>query len=339
MGRLALQVHFDRTLGAGGEGQVYLASSRNSGTQYAVKYSNELDVCAQAAALRKERDRHLRASGDGIVRLVDHDLDAVRPYLVYELAERGSLLDEIEQLRRLQLRYRPQEALARIADVLRGLRTVHGRGMIHRDIKPANLLFFRDELKISDFGLGRTFNRPVSPLLTTFRAGTPAYAAPEQVLGDEVDPRTDFYPIGVILVEMLTGSRPTYHRPLVLPFERKLREFATSLLSIDPSGRPADVDQCLRAFSALRLEHWQQLDERSLATATSPFWPSHPATGHSSSEARRVVGVASSYIERYRAFPRQTQPQSHVPAGSLAMSLLPSTPPTRYRTHPHQGKT
>src|SRR5580765_7953412 len=97
-----------------------------------------------------------------------------------------------------------------------GLAVAHEHGVIHRDLKPANVRVTPDaRLKILDFGLAMILRGEPSPTAETERlsktkgpVGTYPYMAPEQLLGDKLDARTDIWAIGCVLYEMATGRRP-----------------------------------------------------------------------------------------------------------------------------------
>lgn len=135
---------------------------------------------------------------------------------VMELVEGGSLADALDHGP-----LAPAQAFTVIRQVLSALHHAHQFGMVHRDLKPENVLLDRDQggsqpcAKLIDFGLVKMLNDVLGHdecqrLTTTGMVfGTPDYMAPEQIMGGEVDARTDLYAVGVMLFEMLTG-RPLF---------------------------------------------------------------------------------------------------------------------------------
>jgi len=102
---------------------------------------------------------------------------------------------------------RPALAGKTAVHVLRALIIAHRKGVTHRDIKPGNILVTEDEvMKVTDFGLAHLADSTVATA-DGIVVGTPAYMAPEQIRGEQIDTRTDLFSLGATLVEVLTGER------------------------------------------------------------------------------------------------------------------------------------
>src|SRR5206468_4000197 len=99
-----------------------------------------------------------------------------------------------------------RESLDLAIQIARGLSSAHARNMVHRDVKPSNIIITNEKLvKIVDFGLARVV-ATASATQSISSTGTLPYMAPEQILGEAIDQRCDIWALGVILVQMITGS-------------------------------------------------------------------------------------------------------------------------------------
>ncbi len=198
-------------LGAGGMGEVYRAHDTKLDRDVALKVLPQGSLADEAARkrFRKEALALSRLSHPHIASLFDFDTsEGGTDFLVMELVS-GPSLDT--KLRRGPL---PEKEVVRLgAQVLRGLVAAHERGIVHRDLKPQNIRLTPDGIvKVLDFGLARVApamgDNETTDTASGSIAGTPPYMSPEQLLGKEVDARTDVYAAGVVLYEMATGRRP-----------------------------------------------------------------------------------------------------------------------------------
>lgn len=195
-------------LGRGSMG-VVLKGEAPDGTLVAIKVFNPSDDLSPGHKLELH-DRFLQEAR--ILSEIDHP-NVVHvlasghtdgsDYMVMEFVE-GFNLKELAQMGR---RFTVEEAVDIIRQVLLGLDAIHRHGVVHRDIKPSNIILRPDGTAvITDFGIARKLTEK-----TLARGdhllGTPAYMAPEQITGGQVDHRADIYSAGVVLYELLTGER------------------------------------------------------------------------------------------------------------------------------------
>jgi tRNA A-37 threonylcarbamoyl transferase component Bud32 len=198
-------------LGKGSIGKVYLARHRRIGRKVALKtvrIEQKFDDDEDREEFYKRLQREAELCGalqhPNVVTLYDvgYENDLVA-FLATEFVDGESLLARLRRTRPLVL----DEALSIAADVLRGLAYAHSKGIIHRDIKPANILLTAEgQAKIADFGVARPLQSSLTAASTLI--GTPNYMSPEQVRSTPVSTRSDLFSAGVVMYEMLTGTKP-----------------------------------------------------------------------------------------------------------------------------------
>ena len=286
-------------LGAGGMGSVYRARRLHLGDEVAIKVMH-----ATTDAPPEARDRFLRESRacaqlrhPNIVGLLDFGFDTSnQPYMVMELLSGPSLLEEIK----LEAPMKP----ARVIDILDGvaaaLQLAHDRGITHRDLKPANIVAHKYDsgervYKVIDFGLAAMKTGEETRLTDpAFFLGTLAYAAPEQLRGEEVTSAADVYAVGVIAHEMLTGGRPFD--------DSNKATLITKILTIDParettrrSNLPQAVDDALlKALSKQPADRWPSVS--AFIDALKAAVGQAPATA-------AVAAAESGLLSRYELGP------------------------------------
>jgi serine/threonine-protein kinase len=194
-------------------GEVLLAEDTQLERSVAIKLMSA-DLAKDATQRRRFRSEAKAISGLSHPNIcVIHEVGETedgRPYLAMEYIE-GQTLDVVLQQRRLKIR----EVISVGIQVADALEAAHARSIVHRDIKPANIMLDqRGQAKVLDFGLAKRTDKEGLAALTTaltrpgFLIGTPHYMSPEQVLGRELDARSDLFSLGVILYELVAGQRP-----------------------------------------------------------------------------------------------------------------------------------
>jgi serine/threonine-protein kinase len=201
-----------RELGQGGMGSVWLAE-RTDGLlkrRVALKLPHGAWPHAQLAErLQRERDILAGLEHPNIARLYDAGLTTDgQPYLALEYVE-GRPIDEYCGLARVDVASR----VRLFVQVARAVAYAHGKLVLHRDLKPANILVAPDDtVHLLDFGIAKVLadGEVRETFLTQFagRALSPDYASPEQIRGEPLSVTSDIYSLGVVLYELLAGSRP-----------------------------------------------------------------------------------------------------------------------------------
>ena len=258
-----------RLLGQGGTGAVYEAEHLPSERRVALKVLiHRLD--SPEARQRFLREGQLAASinhPNCVYVFGTEEIDGI-PVISMELAPGGTLKDRVKEKGPLPV----AEAVDVILQVMAGLEAAQAKGVLHRDIKPANCFVDADgTVKVGDFGLsisslgrGETHLTVSGSLL-----GTPAFASPEQIRGDELDIGSDIYSVGVTLYYLLTGRTPfeSEHmaRLLAMVLE-KVPDSPRKLRPEIPQGLATVVLRCLDKRTSNRFK-----DHRALGRALKPF--------------------------------------------------------------------
>jgi len=241
-----------RAIGRGGMGVVYLATDRRLHRNVALKSLPA--SLADNPELRERLKREARAAAT----ITDPAVATV-----YSLEEvEGHLLLASEYLDGRTLRAVIDDGPIDVATarhialhVARGLRAAHDAGVIHRDLKPENIVVGTGgTAKIVDFGIA-WLEHPTGThhaKLTREGAmiGTPAYMAPEQLMGGTPDARTDIFAFGVIVAEMLSGRHPVVAGPIT-PAEPALQRVADRAREPDPGRRYATAGELVAVLESL----------------------------------------------------------------------------------------
>jgi dipeptidyl aminopeptidase/acylaminoacyl peptidase len=300
-----------REIGRGGMSRVFLAE-RSDGEferQVALKllrpgFDSDIDV------MRFRAERQILATLDhpNIARLLDGGVtDDALPYLVLEYID-GVPIDRYCDSRGLSTPQRLELFLS-IADAVE---YAHRNSVVHRDLKPSNILVTSDgTVKLLDFGVAKLLEQQVPgarpTTRTTHRWMTPDYAAPEQIRGKGITPRTDVYQLGAALYELLAGRTP---------FDRcgdTIHELERAILEQDPDslGQTLGADLDAIVGKALR----KNPDERYASAIEFADDVRRHLTGHPVHARRQTLGY------RTRRFAYRNRLRLAAAAGLVALLM------------------
>ncbi len=199
-------------LGAGGMGEVYLATDTRLNRSVAIKVLPSSTTGDEELQRRMLREARLIATIEhpNVCTIYEIGEDKDRPYIVMQYVQ-GETLGERMRRGRLSL----AEAIEFARQITSALTEAHKHGIVHRDIKPGNIMISSaGAVKVLDFGLAKSFMRRPDDATEVLIsgpdvvAGTTPYMSPEQLLGEPLDGRSDLFSLGVVLYEIATGRRP-----------------------------------------------------------------------------------------------------------------------------------
>jgi serine/threonine protein kinase len=216
-------------VGRGKAGIVYKAQDIASGTPVAIKVLHEAVVPSDKHFQRFQREAETARilHHENIVKI--HDFGIFRnvlPYVAMEYVTGPLLSGQITAEGRLSL----QKAMPILIQICNGMIHAHSNGIVHRDLRPENIFLVEHEdntnvVKIVDFGVAKNLKDANQKALTEEweLLGTPEFMSPEQILGTEVDLRSDIYSMGCLMYMVLSGQLPFTGRTAVEVFTHKIQ--------------------------------------------------------------------------------------------------------------------
>jgi serine/threonine-protein kinase len=318
-------VHFDgceivRKLSSGPVCDLYRAIQEPLGRTVLIKALGQNILPSSPFASTLEREARLLSELDhpGVVKVHDFVKRGDRMWLVLEHVD-GATLDE------LLARAKRLSAAAAIAIGLRlaeALAHAHEHGVVHRDLSPKNVLVSkRGEIKLMNFALAVDERMPTAPELLDGGTGYlgPVYMSPEQILGEPADPRSDLFSLGVLLYELLSGTRP-FEGPNDRSTSLRIRQSPPPPLTqgdVKVSGRVERViARCLEKLPSDRIGSAAEL-AFELREALAETWDGAP-------EAAIVSALASVGLSEAKPAPARPAPRlvQRTPLRAVALGLF-----------------
>ncbi|MEV6155187.1 protein kinase [Nonomuraea sp. NPDC052129] len=279
-------------LGEGGQGVVYLGVDEQ-GDQAAIKWLRPNLAGDEVAAERFAREAAVaqRVAPFCTAKVLATGVHEERPFIVSEYVEGPPLRQVVTEEGP-----RADAALYRLAiGSVTALAAIHQAGIVHRDFSPNNVLLAGEGPRVIDFGIAKALD--ATSTITSTPVGTPAFMAPEQVLGQPVGPAADMFAWGSTIVFAATGTGPfeaesvpeivdqvLYNEPDLSSLTGPLRELVAACLSKDPVRRPT-AEQVIMRLLEHPTSNPAELEQAAALVSGSPSHPSVPPQPSSSPTA------------------------------------------------------
>lgn len=218
-------------IGQGAMGIVYKAKHLLMEKTVAIKMLRQSLVSDSHSVKRFQHESKAASKLDHphVIKVFDFGLsDDGRPYIVMDFLEGVSLADLLKAKGQVTI----ERTIRVVGQACSALDHAHRQGVIHRDLKPTNIVLTKydqenDFVKVVDFGVAKLLNAGAEGQKLTQDGevcGSPVYMSPEQCVGNELDPRSDIYSMGIVIYESLTGKLPILGKTLVDTMSRHLTE-------------------------------------------------------------------------------------------------------------------
>jgi tRNA A-37 threonylcarbamoyl transferase component Bud32/TolB-like protein len=300
--RLAGRYQILRFVANGGMGEVYEADDLELGERVALKTVRPDLACDAPALERFKRELLLarKVTHPNVCRIFDvgyhlADADAPIVFLTMEFLPGVTLAQRIKERGRL-----PEDEVLQIATQLCwGLQSAHKAGVVHRDFKSGNVILApaqgRLRAVVTDFGQARLARSEdgssAGVTIAGSTVGSPAYMAPEQLLGHEVTAAADIYALGVVLFEMATGEWPFQGSSPLAVATRRLRDDPPSPRTLCPDISPHVEATILRCLRREPEERFTSVVEVARALEGSPVSVPAPAAARDFSRPLVRIGA------------------------------------------------
>jgi DNA-binding NarL/FixJ family response regulator len=191
-------------LGESSRAAVYFAYSITLGRNVALKISKPtIEDANECREFAREYAAISAVQHHSVVEIYDYGFHAGREFIAMEYFPCGDLKTRLQQPMSVP------ESLGYALRICGALKVIHAAGLIHRDLKPPNVMLREDgSVVLIDFGLAKGLDTTGNSTAIGVLRGSPYYMSPEQAQGVPLDARSDLYSVGVMLFEMLTGSKP-----------------------------------------------------------------------------------------------------------------------------------
>ncbi|HEY4591117.1 MAG TPA: serine/threonine-protein kinase, partial [Thermoanaerobaculia bacterium] len=268
--RLANRYEILGELGKGGMGKVYKAKDLDLGEMVAIKTlltPAEGGTGADEERLLREVQICRRVSHPNVVRVFDLGRFDSGVFVTMELLEGQTLDNVISPFDTIPL----SRARFFISEIAAGLQEAHALGIVHRDLKPSNVMVTEKRIKILDFGIARMSGGFDSRLTRTgFAFGSPMFMSPEQLMGEELDGRSDLYSLGIVAYTMIAGREPFVdENPAVLAL-RHLQEEPPDVRQLRPGLPEPWVAFLAKLLAKKRADRYASAGEVLVALETLP---------------------------------------------------------------------
>jgi serine/threonine protein kinase len=308
-------------LGQGAMGVVYKARDPLIDRVVAIKTINLALALDEKEEYEGRFYQEAKAAGrlnhPNIVTIYDVGKSGDVAYIAMEFLEGRELRDIMNERGILPV----EQVLDVAAQVALGLEYAHEHDIVHRDVKPSNIMLVRDgRAKITDFGIARMASSAVRTQ-TGMVLGSPKYMSPEQVLGKDIDRRSDIFSLGVMLYEMLTGKAPFDGENVNAIMYQTLNTIPAPPSSLNPAV-PEMANFIVAKALAKGLEDRYQ-SAKDLAIDLRTCLDSMPAGGRTLDMSKPVLGAGSRQLDAVDIALQIAMGEENVMKSASAVRLSP----------------